>query len=187
MTPRDAHIPDGVDERVEHLISRSLDGEATAAERAELAGIVATDPSLRALLEDYRRIDAMAARALRADFARAHSGAGPRPSRTYWIAAAGAVLAAAAVIAFSFLPMFDSARNRVANRNDPTPSIARPAQPSGDGLHFVDYDNRAYGPRRRVDRVRRDLIGIRGENPNVIYLFERRAKTTRVTPVSGEF
>ena len=53
-----------VDERTERLIVRSLDGEASPQEQAELRRVLARDPAAKALWYEYRSSDAMAADAI---------------------------------------------------------------------------------------------------------------------------
>ncbi len=178
-----ANIAPCVDEQAERLICRSLDGEATPAEEAELQGILSRDPAARALFNDYRRNDRLASLALYADVAAAGSKSSGR-FRTVWITASSAVLAAAAVVILSFLPIFDRVEPVAVHQPTPTHTAPWHQAPSGT---FVDYRNEDYQPRQRLQNVHRDLIGIRGENPNVIYIFERSTRATQVVPVSGDF
>ncbi|MFQ5411521.1 MAG: zf-HC2 domain-containing protein, partial [Phycisphaerae bacterium] len=99
-------IPDGVDERVERLISRWLDGEISPAESAELDRALAADPAARALFDDYREGDRLAAAALREDVGALRHPPSNGRFRGWRFAVAGAVLTAAAVVALSFLPVF---------------------------------------------------------------------------------
>ncbi len=172
-----------VDERIERLICRSLDAEASPAEVAELEAALSREPAARALFEDYRRNDRWASLALHADVAASGARRGGR-FRAVWVTASAAVLAAAAVVILSFLPIF--------NRGEPV--AVRPPSPTGTGPRlrapsaaFVDYRNEDYQPRQRLQNVRRDLIGIRGDNPNVIFIIERSTRATQVVPVSGDF
>lgn len=177
-------IPHGVLAHEERLICRYLDGEIRPDEQAELDRILTRKPAARALLEEYRRNDRLAMEAVRADIARAMPSPPSRSYRNLRLAATGAVLAAAAMVALSFLPLFYSGGQRVV-RNAPLPSRS-PLPPAVDG-YLVDYQDVDYGPRRRQGDVYRDLIGIRGRDPNVIYVFERRTNSSRVVPISGDF
>ncbi len=197
----DDNKPTGVDERIERLICRRLDDEASAEERADLAGILARDPAARALFEEYQRIDGLAINALRRDIASASPAKARR--RSWGIGVAGAAMTAAAVVALSFLPSLWPSDSRVAQQLETGP--ARPGEtepvngmPTGMGgsaapqmiQHSpmsIDYRDVDYRPVRRVRDVRRDLIGIRdNNNKNVIYIFEREAHSTRLVPVSDE-
>jgi len=176
--------PYGVDESIERLICRRLDGEISPAQEAELERALAADSAARALLEEYRRNDLLAARALRADLGRRHVQPARRLRHPLWFVAAGAVLTAAAVVAISFLPLFSPSGRRVAdNPQRPEHTMKAPVT----APRFIDYRQMEYHPRQRFSDVHRDLIGIRGRNPNVIYLFERQTQSTKVVPISGDF
>ena len=195
MPEIDDTIP-AIEERVERLICRCLDGQAGRNERAELAGILRRDPAARVLLEEYQRIDAMAAEALRRDLGMAPTPAASRAMRYrgVWGGLAGALLAAAAVVAFSFLP--GSWSSDAPGTSDPAapPAVVDAGaespftQPMVDqrGPLMTDYQWVDHRPTRRLRDVRRDLIGIRGENKNVIYIFERDRQATRIVPVAGD-
>ncbi len=193
--------PAGVDERIERLICRRLDDEASAEERAELAGILARNPAARALFEEYERIDGLAVSALRQDLASASPATAGR--RRWGVGLAGAVMTAAAVVAVSFLPRLWSPDGRIAQQVETGPAMPQAAVPmngiqAGAGVGgaprmiqhspmSMDYRDIDYRPVRRVRDVRRDLIGIRdNKNKNLIYIFEREAYSTRLVPVSGD-
>lgn len=180
----DRDISSGVHDHVERLISRHLDGEITPAQQAELDRILADDPAARAMLDEYRQNDLFAVRALRADIGQVKTATVRHTSRRLWPVAAGAVLTAAAVIALSFLPIFNPPSGRLASNRSPVLSTMQSPMISP---RFVDYRNVDLYPRQQFSDVRRDLIGIRGPDPNVIYLFERETQSTRVVPVSADF
>ena len=113
-----------------------------------------------------------------------HTAPAHPASRRLWLVATGAVLTAAAVIALSFLPIFNPPRGRLASST--APALNRVQSPM-ISPRFVDYRNVDLYPRRQFSDVHRDLIGIRGLDPNVIYLFERETQSTKVVPVSGDF
>ncbi len=173
-------------ERLERLICRRLDRELSAAEQVELDAALAANPTAQALFDDYAANDALAARVLQRDVENAMAvGAGNR--RGLWLAAAGAVLAAAAIVAFSIMPHgFD---------NGPAPSAQRAgarapaAVRHGPSPQFVDYRETDLRPQRRERRAWRDFIGIRNRksDANVIYILERNRRSDRITPVSGDF
>ncbi len=185
-------IPTGVDERTERLICRSLDRELTTDEHAELGSLLRTNPAARQLLEEYGRIDQQTVHALRRDFESAKTVVAAGRFRGIRLAAAGAVLAAAAVVALSFLPNIWSTGTGTglapAHRVAVQPTIGR--QTPGGPQQFVDYREDDYLPQRRQRDVIRDLIGVRGKNQknqDVIYIFERNTQSTRITPISGDF
>ena len=174
-----------VNERIERLICRRLDGELTREERLELDRALARDPAARALLNDYARNDALVAGALRRDFESAMTATAPGYRRGLWLATAGSVLVAAAVILFSALPTMqpdvspDTSGPRTVIRQFPTPPTAP--------MRLIDYRNVDMRPAHRDRQIQRDVIGIRGEDKNKIYVIERGAAQTRVVPVAGEF
>ncbi|MBN2562161.1 MAG: hypothetical protein JXQ75_14655 [Phycisphaerae bacterium] len=190
--------PTGVDERIERLICRCLDGEADAEERAELAGALARDQAARALFDEYERIDKLAAEALRYDLGLAKSSAASRGYHRWRIGVAGAVLTAAAVIAMSFLPRFWSTGspvmpgNHVAQDAGTRPRVVAPIAPPVVAPRMagyspsIDYTDMDHRPFERLRDVRRDLIGIQGDKKNRIYIFERDRCSTRLVPVSGD-
>lgn len=184
-------IPAGVDERIELLICRSLDGELAGDEFIELEGLLRTNPAARRLRDEYARIDGMAVQALRRDFESAKTAAAGDRFRGIRLAAAGAVLTAAAVVALSFLPNLWTA-GVSSNPASPGPVAVQPSMgssPSGP-QQFIDYRDMDYLPQQRRQDVYRDLIGVRGKNEknqDVIYIFERNTQATRITPISGDF
>lgn len=196
MTRDPEQRPADVDEHVERLICRCLDGEAGPEEQADLAGILVRDPSARALYETYRQLDGLAASALRRDLNDAETAVVGRRFRGLWLATAGAVLTAAAVIALSFLPGLWSPVVERVSRPSPVPEVAvepagRPFAGRQEALpvrpQWVDYRQTEEWPARRFQDVRRDLIGIRSsKNKNVIFILERGSQSTRIVPISGD-
>lgn len=187
-----------VDERAERLIVRSLDGEATPAEQAELETLMGADPAVAALYRDYRRMDFMASDALHADFHRAadagdHSSSngraipmhGPALSKHLRVGLLTALVAAAAVIVIASLPFqaFDStpmAHHNQTSRGWPQEKSYAPAP------MLVDYQRPVYQPQRVEGDVFRDVIGVQGDNPNVIIILERLTRQSRMNTVSGD-
>src|ERR1043166_4536544 len=74
-----------IDERIERLICRSLDGEATAEEQVELESALAKSEAARSLYDDYRRNDFAASAALRADFDSARTATAAGGRRGLWL------------------------------------------------------------------------------------------------------
>jgi anti-sigma factor RsiW len=201
--------PLGVDERTERLICRLLDGEITPREQTELDDVLAVDPAARLLLKEYQQTDLDAAMALRRDFQTVMPVVAPRRRGGLWVAAATGVLAAAAGIAlalFTNLP-WQPAKNAgdTAGPADvvPAPALPRRMLPGGPvpggyadfvggpgrlaAPQFVDYRNIDNRPIRRQQDVRRDWIGIPSSDQNTIFIIERSARRTRITPISGDF
>jgi|CXWL01.1.fsa_nt_gi hypothetical protein len=195
MKPAEGNF--SVDERTERLICRVLDREASHAEGVELERILANDQAARDLFDTYRRNDVIAVTALRAELAGAKlavAGGRRRGSKSrrggLWLATACAIGAAAAVIAFSVVPSVlqpTTVRTEYAARPDsPSPKFI-PAAPFGAEPRMVDYAGFDDSPHRRQRDVVRDLIGVRGDDKNVIYIYETNTQSTRLVPVSGRF
>jgi anti-sigma factor RsiW len=184
MNDRDETIPQN-DDHIERLICRALDGELSGEDRSVLDRILAEDPAAQALFDEYRRNDEEASAALKREFSSVMTVVVARPRRGLWLAAAGAVLAAAAVVALSFAPAHWSAGpSQVADQTrrrsqNVVPSIAQPM--------FVDYRDASQVPMQRIRDLNRDVIGIPGSDKNTIYILERNLQSTRVSPISGEF
>jgi hypothetical protein len=185
--------PLGVDERTELLISRSLDGELTAEESFELDVVLRANPAARRLLEEYERVDRLTVTSMRQDLLSGKSATmvvATGRFRSLRLAAAGAVLAAAAVIALAFIPDFLHTGGHLAmNRPVAVQPMVGQTAPGGP-QQFVDYREGDFLPQRRQRGIVRDLIGVRGKNQknqDVIYIFERNTQSTRITPISGDF
>ncbi len=182
----EAYNPDGVDPRTERLICRRLDGALSEQDAAELGAILSSDPVARNLLAEYTELDRLAAEALRVDLNGVRRPARHRSHRGFWIGAASAVLTAAAVLLLSLLlPNPDDRPGRVADSRPFAPVERR--VPTIAPSRFVDYREADFAPKRRFGNVHRDLIGIQGRKPNVVYIFERQRQSSRVVPVSGDF
>lgn len=186
---------DTVSERAELLICRRLDCELSLEDAHELDAILSQDAAARAMLADYERIDRAACQALRSDACEAKTAVAPRRLGGFRLAAAGAVLSAAAVVALSFVPDLWrgelGGRQFAADQKVPMPSRGMDvSSPTGFNPQFVDYRNLNYQPARRQQDVLRDVIGVRGKNEkneDVIYIFERNSEATRIIPISGDF
>jgi hypothetical protein len=176
-----------VSEHVERLICRFLDGELTAAQRAELNAVLRRDPAARALMDDYARNDAIVASALRRDFENAMTATAPGRGRGLWLATAGSVLAAAAVIMFSALPTMHSPMDGAVVGNVPVVEHFPSAGTGSSLFRTIDYRDVDMRPARRQRDVHRDVIGIRGEDKNKMYVIERGESQTRIVPIAGEF
>lgn len=182
----ETHNPNDLESRAERLICRRLDGELSDRDAAELDAILSTDPAARSLLAAYAEMDRLAAESLRFDLVGIPPTAARRAHRGFWIATASAALTAAAVLLLSvIMPGPEGQPDRIANSR-PFPRSEHRVSAAAPG-RFVDYRDADLSPQRRFGNVHRDVIGIRGENPNVIYIFERQRQSSRVVPVSGDF
>jgi hypothetical protein len=176
-------------DRLERLINRRLDAQNTSAEEAELDALLAADPDAREMAAEYLRLDQCAAQVLRTDAAQYQHRPMQVSSSGWRRGIAAALLSAAAVIAFSFVPDFwksSSISLRVASSiKTPTAQPATAIDPSA--TRFVDYRPSDFSPVQRQRGLQRDVIGVRGDNPDVIYVFERNTLSTRLVPISGDF
>lgn len=179
-----------VDDRTERLISRALDGELRDDERRELDAILKRDAAARALYHDYRSNDEAAAAALRLDFERSTAAANTSRPRGLWLATAGSVLAAAAVLAL-FIDLGSQGGGGSAGAGRGTPAVrtdaSRPLGPRAPMLDVADFRPIDYTPRERHQRLYRDVIGVQADDPDVIYIFERNTRSTESVPVRGDF
>jgi hypothetical protein len=175
----------GAIDRLERLISRHLDGEITAAEQRELDAMLAADADARAIFEDYCHIDARAGAVLRMDLSDARDAQYPRQRSPWWTTIFTAVSAAAAVVALSFL--FDAdGGTRSGPRPFPPDAMVDAAENEFVGSP-IDYRTVDFQPTQRVGDWRRDLIGIRGKDPNVILIVEQATQTSGRVPIYGDF
>jgi len=199
-------------EHLELLITRALDGEISAADRAILDAELAADPRARALLNDYRRIDAEAGAALKSIIDAPRTIKLPlQPSRSArfrpWYYAVPGVLAAAAAVVFFVVPRGAQPEPRsteqpridtpvlVSNVKPPlknliphvpdNPALAGQSVP---GARFVDYvEQPSLQPRRLNRHTTRDWIGVVDDSGQNIYLMQNNHRRTRIVPVRGDF
>src|SRR5438045_811726 len=115
----ESHIP--IDEALERLIVRCLDGEATPSESTELRSRMAADEQVRAVYEDYARIDGQAKAALSTVLTQPVTAAARRLRVARWFAASAGVLALAAAIGLLVSPG-GLARFRALTVGYPAPS-----------------------------------------------------------------
>jgi anti-sigma factor RsiW len=105
-----------------------------------------------------------------------------------------ALLAAAAVIVIASLPISQLSTWFSPSGNRQSISMSNngqrewpPAPERGSGAPMlVDYQTPVYQPQRMRGDVFRDLIGVQGDDPNVIIFLERQTRAARVETVSGD-
>lgn len=126
------------------------------------------------------------------------SSPAPQPrngvGRQFRVGIAAAVLAAAAVIVIASLPISPlnslwspSGLDRSVTSNNDAHRDWPPAPAAGNGAPmFVDYRTPVYQPQRVRGDVYRDVIGVQGDDPNVIIILERQTRAARVETVSGD-
>jgi len=199
-------------EHLELLITRAIDGEITAADRAILDAELKADPDARALFDSYRTIDAEAHAALQSviDAPRTiklpvQSSRSPRFRP--WYFAVPSLLAAAAAVVFFVVPR--GAQQEPQPHHQPqldTPQIVSNEKPplknlvphvpdnpalagmSAPGARFVDYvDQPSLQPRRLNRHTTRDWIGVVDDSGQNIYLMQNNHRRTRIVPVRGDF
>ena len=178
-----------IDEKLERMIVRFLDGEAAPAEAAELRQRLFTDPSAKLVLHEYSRIDLEARQALGSLFAGTPASATTPKRRPLGpiirFAMAVGVMGAAAAIGFMLSP---SPRTDIPARPDrarPEPSLVRsPTTPqstlASDEALNPDETWRRMMPHRDYSEVRQDWLGVYDEQTKRVFLIgvDRRGKRT---------
>jgi hypothetical protein len=187
-----------LEERIERLIVRKLDGMLTEDEELELDRILIRSPEARRVYEEYRRIDDLAAQSLASLFPEGgKAGIGgvppiPRPmevparrSRSYhkaWWALTG--LAAACLAALLYLNPSHGPAEPVARTgwgNAGADIRGGDVGGSKNGLEKVPVGFPGGVTDRHVDR---EWIGVRGNDGNIYWLEVTRTRTS-TRPGSG--
>jgi hypothetical protein len=186
-----------LEEHIERLIVRRLDGMLTRDEELELDRILIRSPEARQAYEEYRRIDDLASQSLASLFpegGKAGIGGVPpaprpaevpsRPSRRYhrvWWALTG--LAAACLAALLYLNPADHGPAKPVARSGW--SKAGPETPGGNvsgsrnGFTRTSPVVPVVYPGGVTDRrVDRGWIGVRGEDGNIYWLEVTRTRTS---------
>jgi hypothetical protein len=177
------HDPDMLD----HLITRELDGEITAAQRKALRRML-QDPAAAALFDDYRTVDQEAGAALRTALGRS-----PRVIRlrSSWerIGRAALVATAAGLAAVVWLhPGWNTPTG--PRTNDPLSRASAaswfvPPAPAGDA---IEPPSTAYErPEVRVRGTQREWIVIPGDRPGTMLVIEVDRVRTHVMAVHEDF
>jgi len=190
-------------EQLELLITRALDGEISAADRAILGAELDADPQARQLFNDCRRLDLAAHAALQsvADAPRIIKLPQRPKRRMTWLAAVPTLLAAAAAVVFLIAPRGGppqvDAPQIVSSKKPPLKNLVPHVQstldpdwanPGDSGARFVDYvDHPSLQPRRLNRHLTRDWIGVMDPTGQNIYLLQNNHRQTRIVPVSGDF
>jgi anti-sigma factor RsiW len=192
-----------MDERLERLINRRLDGELTDAEQVELDRWLLRDPAARQCLGEYERIDAWSKEALaevltpgtgRQSVSTSHGRDVRRhASSLRWLS--WTVVAAAAVLAFAVL--VPPATTPVPNAGSPAvhgPGLARPvsAMPvdftlAPDQMAFPARPASMGIPTERMRYRAVDVLGIYDPQKQEILLLEWDRKKAAAKRVSYEY
>jgi anti-sigma factor RsiW len=171
-------------DKLEHLLSRHLDGECRPQEEQLLRSLLRREPAVRARLADYERLDREVGDALRAAM-----GQTPRASASPWarmgrglIVAAAACLAAATWLQPRLSPTRPGAdRTQQASAG----SWFAPATPEGD---LVEPTPPGYErPELRLRGTQRDWIVIPGDQPGAYLVIEVDHVRTHVISVHRDF
>ncbi len=182
-----------MNERLEQLINRRLDGELTESESLELDKMLIRSPEARALFEDYQQMDSLAGECLRTALT---DELETRPSldatgtrRTGWhtmrqwvgLGAAAALIA----LILAGLPWIWKAdappATPMVNRSDP------PASTNASPVPVNAQDATILGHRNRQQHITRNIIGVMDEENQSLYLLEVQREDTTVQPVSFNY
>jgi anti-sigma factor RsiW len=174
-----------IDERIEHLINRKLDGELTDAESLELDKAVIRDPRARLLLEEYERLDGAAHAAIQATLAGTVPAARPEQitewsiTRRPWWASTVLITAVAASMTLAVL-LGQRSSGLVDPAGPAGPMLtAPPAAAPHSGFDLVSHVD---GPRRETRSLDRDVIGVWDRDSRSLYLLEVDSARAVVEP-----
>ena len=175
-----------VDENLERLIVRSLDGALSEDEQLVLDRELIRNPEAHRLLKEYRSIDGMASASLEAMVCNdefvvdlpekvARQPARARGFNRGWLLIPGAIAATLLAVAIP-RPASDSIdRGAVVGQRTPTivPSVRSPSYPM-DHLGVMRSVGTNPSVRRRTGR---DLIGVVGDDGNLYWIEVERTRT----------
>jgi len=179
-------------ENLEHLISRYLDDEASAADRRELDAALRRDPRAQALFDESVALDRELRSALRSAARRAGSAARPGAlrRRAGWSGVALLGMAASLAAAFWVFPVSRSTHEAGQSETRAGQS-GWPVQnggswfvpPPAPGDSFVPETAVAAVPHIRVEDTQREWIVVPGRRPGeflVVEVKHIRAKKVRI-------
>lgn len=187
------------DDRLEHIVSRSLDGMLSEDEAVELGRTVLRDPDARRLMEEGQRIDALASAALEravpdsppafdplAIIGRRPERSGASYHRAWWLLPA-AIAAALGTVFFVQPPTKNAINVPVADARRDT-SVS-PAQQRGNPSPVLTGDSPYQlinsAPRRTQRMTDRELLGVIGEDGNIYWIEIDRTRTIKSLKSSG--
>ncbi len=182
-----------MDDRLERLITRRLDGELTEAEELELNKLLIRSPEARRLLEDYQRQDALVTAALRETLSGAPSmvplADGPcgasQPKRMPWLrplAVAASIGLVAGLGAYFAADLWS--RAGAADGHASPPHVIIAANPPA--VTPVDSGAGGHEPVYRRQAVDRDILGVLGDDGKTLYLMEINRTQTASEPVGAD-
>lgn len=182
-----------VNERIERLIVRRLDGELTADEQLELDRELMRSPEARDLLDSYQQIDEAASAALveavgtdnelsvaLADLPATVPARSTRHGRAWWaLPAAVAAAVSVLVVLYTPQPPGPTLTERKAPAPRPRAQPARHVQPGDAGVYRANFDTRNLS--RSTNQSR---LFIQGKDGN-LYVIEQRHTRTARQPISN--
>jgi hypothetical protein len=174
-------------QRTERLIVRKLDGEISEDEELQLNRELIRDPEARRLMEEYERIDGLAAAALDAALGdeafSAHAASMEAPLRVsagrgyhrgWWLVPGAVAAALLAIMIARFNPLMPSDESRLADHQLPTSQripVVGPEHPGGL------QQNVNMGPDKVKRDTGREVIGVVGDDGNIYWIEIDRTRT----------
>ncbi|MBP7936261.1 MAG: hypothetical protein KA354_16590 [Phycisphaerae bacterium] len=190
-----------IDERLERLINRKLDGELSEAESLELDKLLIRSPEGRAMLEEQGRLDRLAGVSLRAALGGDLAGRSvcrrsplewpSRSTRREHLWYGGIGLAAGFLLALLVSSLVMPLRS--GNHEEALPPIADSGLNRDTGPVFADKgQNRELPPSLRDitgpwDDVPGQVFGVYDDNSRSLYLLEMSGAPARVTPAHIDY
>ena len=186
----------GVDKNIEELIVRRLDAALSEEEALELDRELIRNPEARRLMEEYEKVDHLAAAALGEalggerltfDAEALPSPTEPRPVTQYhwgWRLGTGAIAAALLAIFVARAPFATSPTS-------PTVVDGTSQTTAPQAVPYPTNGARSNGLMRNVSSARprvlrdtgREVFGVLGDDGNIYWIEVDRTRTTRVNPV----
>lgn len=180
-----------MDERLELLMTRKLDGRITPEEELELNRGLIRSPEARAAFEDYARIDALAAEALRTTVRPERHIAMPvaMPHRARFSRLAiriGGALAACVALVVATMSGLRGAPEpttpaAVSIASNPEPAVA--ARP----VVAAAIDDMVEGPRRVEQQLSKNVLAIWDEETESLYVLELNDQNRRIEPLTMSY
>ncbi|MGB2986808.1 MAG: hypothetical protein WBE26_13125 [Phycisphaerae bacterium] len=177
-----------VDKDIERLIVRELDGQLSEDEQLKLNRELIRNPEAHRMMEEYRRIDELASRALEQalgddrmtlDPTTLPSCAERRPARRFhrgWWLAPGAVAAALLAIVIARFPIAPSSDPTMVEREVGAPKKVVPVIPGAPGPEGLMRTVGTDGRRIRRD-TGREVFGVLGDDGNIYWIEVDRTRT----------
>lgn len=185
-----------INEHLERLIIRQLDGELSADEQLLLQKELIKNPAARQLADEYARTDLLAGAVLQDALFRSRSVA-LQPMATVratrqrhwsraWIFIPGAIAAAllAMIVPFPGVTPVPDTKTQMVERTHSKPvtgqsgHIPQIGPVNSDGVMRTVSDSPWLAPRTRRD-TGRELIGVQGDDGNIYWLEISRTRTVR--------